>query len=161
MQLPAVRPYAPEDLDAVLSIFHDAVHRIASRDYTAAQCAAWAPVHPDRHAWAARLAENTAYVAMRCGDPAGFGQILDDGHIRYLYVTPAHQGMGVARALMRAMLDRARELGLKEAGTEASITARPCFERYGFTVIAEQCVARGGVQFINYRMRCALRTESG
>ncbi len=36
--------------------------------------------------------------------------------------------------------------------TEASITARPFFERCGFLLVAEQTVALRGQQFVNFRM---------
>ncbi|KJG63374.1 acyltransferase, partial [Raoultella planticola] len=35
---------------------------------------------------------------------------------------------------------------------DASITAKPCFERHGFRVVEEQQVAVRGETFINYRM---------
>lgn len=37
-----IRPYAPDDLDATLDVFAASVRRIAARDYTPEQIAAWA-----------------------------------------------------------------------------------------------------------------------
>jgi putative acetyltransferase len=37
-----------------------------------------------------------------------------------------------------------------------SITARPFFERFGWTVLAEQTVVVRGVTFVNYRMELLL-----
>nr|WP_166805735.1 hypothetical protein [Cryobacterium ruanii] len=43
----------------------------------------------------------------------------------------------------------ARQAQLSELTTDVSITARPFFERYGFTVEAEQHPVKGGVPLTN------------
>lgn len=47
---------------------------------------------------------------------------------------------------------RRRGGGLGRIFTEASITARPFFERQGFRVVREQTVSRQGVSMINFVM---------
>ena len=45
--------------------------------------------------------------------------------------------------------------------TEASVTARPFFERRGFRVVRERRVARRGVQLTNFAMEKPLRPPDG
>ncbi|MFC6235817.1 GNAT family N-acetyltransferase, partial [Leucobacter soli] len=48
---------------------------------------------------------------------------------------------------------RARTSGVAELYTDASITARPFFERRGFRVEREQRQVRSGAELVNFRMR--------
>ncbi len=152
----SIRPYTPDDLDLLIALFNGAVRRVASRDYSPAQIAAWAPETPDRAAWAARLAGRPSLVAEIDGVVAGFSDLEPDGHIDMLFVSADHQGQGVAGALMDHIEAMAREHGLTRLFTESSITARPVFERRGFRVEAAQDVALRGQSFRNYRMAKAL-----
>ncbi len=63
-----------------------------------------------------------------------------------------HQGRGVSRQLLSAVVAEARRLGLAQLFVEVSITARPFFESQGFAVLAPQVVVCRGVEFVNYRM---------
>jgi putative acetyltransferase len=61
-------------------------------------------------------------------------------------------GRGVGRRLYEAAEREAGELGLESVSTEASLTARPFFERLGFRVVREQTVVRRGVGLTNFVM---------
>ncbi|WP_255989609.1 GNAT family N-acetyltransferase [Chitinolyticbacter albus] len=144
------------DAATLRQVLHASVHGLASRDYTPEQCAAWAPADYDTTAWAQRLAGLTTWVAERNGMVAGFASLRDDGYVDFLYVAPAHAGCGVGSALMRAVLERAKEQGCPVLWSDVSETARPCFSHHGFTVQARQQLVREGVALHNYRMRHAL-----
>jgi putative acetyltransferase len=146
------RRYEARDLDGVLALFSRSVRELASRDYTPAQLAAWAPEHPDRDAWGKRLAEGGVFISERGGRLAGFARIADDGCFDLLYVHPEHAGQGVARDLARHVLAWARERGLERLFADVSLTAIPFFERIGFRVIEAQSVERRGVALRNFRM---------
>ena len=152
----SIRPYTAADLDLLIVLFNGAVRGVASRDYTPAQIAAWAPDTPDRAAWAARLGGRPTLVAEMDGVIAGFSDLEPDGHIDMLFVDADHQGRGVAGALLDRIETMAREQGLERLFTEASITARPVFEHRGFHVEAAQDVPLRGQTFRNYRMTKAL-----
>ena len=152
-----VRPYVPADLDSLIGVFREAVRRIAIRDYTQGQVMAWAPDAVDRASWGARRASRPTWVAVIDGAVAGFTDLEPDGHIDMMYVHPDHQGRGVVAALLRQVETEAARLGLGRLHTDASITARPFFERKGFRVVAPQTVSLRGQDFINYRMEKFLR----
>jgi putative acetyltransferase len=61
-------------------------------------------------------------------------------------------GRGVGGLLYEAVEREARGKGLVRLSTEASITARPFFERRGFCIVREQTVSRRGVSMTNFFM---------
>ncbi len=127
--------------------------RVTARgDYSEAQVRAWAPDKIDQTAWAAARAKARTFVAARDGTPVGFIDLESDGHIDMLFVHPAEQRRGTAAALLARLETVAREAGIARLRTEASITARPFFERHGFRVVAPQTVELRGERFVNYRM---------
>jgi len=152
-----IRLYAPTDLDGLIRLFHASVRRIAVKDYTEDQVKAWAPDEADRERWAQRRASRPTWVAEIDGSLAGFTDLEPDGHVDMMFVHPDHQGRGVAGALLRQVETEAARLGLGRLHTEASITARPFFERKGFRVIAAQTVHVRGQDMVNYRMEKSLR----
>ena len=105
------------------------------------------------------------------GSPAnaliiGFGDMDDTGYLDRLYVHKDYQGRGVATAIC----DRLEEEFCLSRGrifqnsavqkrkndtftTHASITARPFFEKRGYTVVKAQQVVRKGISIRNYIMR--------
>lgn len=147
-----VRAFRPGDAPALFTLFRDTVRRVNIRDYTEEQVRAWAPDAVDLDAWAARFAGRYVAVAERAGEIAGFVDLEEDGHVDRFYVSADHQGCGVGRALMDAVLAETNRAGHRRLFTEASVTARPFFERFGFEVVAPQTVTLHGVEFVNYRM---------
>lgn len=156
-----MRRFRPEDAAAVASLFHDTVRRINCRDYTDIQVRAWAPDAADPAVWIGKLAGRFSIVAEQDGVITGFGDIEADGHLDHLFVHADHQGEGIGRRLAETMEAEARRLGLGRIFTEASITARPFFERLGYRVIQEQTVLSRGVEFINFRMEKLLDCACG
>ena len=146
----SIRPYRPTDLDAVIAIFLGAIRMIAARDYDAGQIEAWAQA--DRQRWAVRRLDRPTWVATIGTVPAGFTDLEPDGHLDMMYVHPDRQGQGIASALLEAVERAARDQGLARIFTEASITARPFFERRGFRTLAEQQVETRGETLTNFRM---------
>jgi len=147
-----IRPYASVDLDSLILLFQRSVRIVARRDYTLDEVFAWAPDATDREDWAARLAASSTWVATFGERLAGFISLEPEGHLDMLYVDPNFQGRGVASGLLHRLETSAEACGLARLFTEASITARPFFERRGFLMVEAQTVTRRGQQLTNYRM---------
>ena len=107
---------------------------------------------PDREAWLARLAAPWTLVAVSEEAITGFGQLRTDGRVDYLYVHAEHQREGIGSLLLESLIESGRAHGLENLTVEASITARPFFERHGFELAVEQRVHRRGVDFVNFLM---------
>ena len=150
-----IRAYEAEDSPATIEIFLRAIREVASKDYSAAEVAAWAQVE-DAGAWAARRISRPAWIAEVDGRPAGFADLTGDGCIDMMFVHPDFQGLGVASLLLARVEQEARQLGLLRIHTEASLTARPFFERRGFHVLARQQVAKRGQWLTNFKMEKTL-----
>jgi len=147
---PVIRRYEAPDLDAVMSVFLRSVRGVASRDYDAGQIAAWAQV--DRDVWSRRRLDRPTWVALIDGVIAGFIDLEGSGHIDMLFVDPACQRRGVASVLLDTVENAARVQRLAVLDTDASITARPFFEKHGFQIVRSQEVALRGQRLTNFRM---------
>lgn len=149
-----IRPYRAGDLDAVIDIFLRAVRETASRDYAPEEIDAWAQA--DRAEWDVWRREARTFVAEVEGAPAGFSDLEADGHLDMMFVHPRPQGRGVATVLLARIEAEARALSLPRLFTEASLTARPFFERRGFRLLEAQRVDIRGRRMTNFRMEKVL-----
>lgn len=150
-----IRAYQESDISQLISLFYETVHSVNKQHYSQEQLDAWVPKEEKEfklHTWSASLRQNITYVAETNGYVVGFSDMTLEGHLDRLYVHKDFQGQGVASALVNKLEQEARIRGLNEMNTEASITAKPFFERHGYGFVAQQSVERKGVQLVNYRM---------
>ena len=138
----SIRPYRPEDCEALARLFYDAVHTVNAKDYTKAQLDVWATGNVDLEAW------DRSLTAEENGVITGFGDMDSSGYLDRLYVHRDFQGKGIASVLC----DRLESSVSGLITTHASITARPFFEKRGYRLIKEQQVERRGVLLTNFVM---------
>lgn len=149
-----IRKFEPDDLDAVLYLFHEVVHSVGAKYYNQEQLDAWAPEERyDRDQWLASLMSNISYVVEEDGVIIGFGDMTEEGYIDRLFVHKNRQGRGVALKIFRKFEEDAKALGLKELTGEASVMLKPLAEKYGFEVLEKQYKKKNGVILVNYKMR--------
>ncbi len=147
-----IRNFTDEDLAAVAALFTASIHGLAIDHYDAAQRAAWAPQPPDLSEWNLRLQGLNTLLAETHGQLAGFLAYAPDGHIDLLYTAPDRPRRGVASALYAAAEAALFASGVRRLYTEASLVARPFFERQGFEIREVQDVERRGLVFRRYAM---------
>lgn len=145
-----VRRYVPQDLDKVIEVFLESIRQTASVDYEPEQISAWAQADPT--GWSQRCASRPTWVAVIDDAVAGFTEFEHDGHLDMMYVHPRFKRLGVAKALLQAVEGYARRVSVARVYTEASITARPFFERHGFRLVEHERVLRNGQYFDRFRM---------
>lgn len=153
-----IRPCVPEDLDTTIEIFLRAVQNTASADYTSFQVNAGAQA--GRRCWTERWLRSSAWLAVLDRFPAGFTELMPCGHIEMMFVHPSFGGRGVASALLEIVEEAALAQGVSRLSTEASITARPFFERRGFRVVAAQQVRCRGARLTNFRMEKLIKVPA-
>ena len=135
---------------AIASLFYRTVHGVCARDYDQEALFAWAPAEADLIAWNQRLSALYALVAYSQDGLVGFGSIdLQKSYLDHLFVHESWQRQSVGSLLCDALESKCR----RPIRTEASITAKPFFEKRGYQVIAEQWVCRRGVKLKNYWMK--------
>ena len=144
----SIRPYRPEDCEALARLFYDAVHTVNAKDYTKAQLDVWATGNVDLEAWDRSLTAHFTLVAEENGVITGFGDMDSSGYLDRLYVHRDFQGKGIASVLC----DRLESSVSGLSTTHASITARPFFEKRGYRLIKEQQVERQGILLTNFVM---------
>ena len=66
------------------------------------------------------------------GKAIGTARLLPDGRIGRMAVLKERRGQGVGAALLRAMLDRARERSMTRAVLHAQVRAAGFYRRFGF-----------------------------
>lgn len=147
-----LRPYTPDDLDALAAIYRDAVLRVGITAYSPEQAAVWASFSDDRTAFAGLLEKGFAVVAELEGTPAAFCHLHPADHVSLLYTDPRHARRGLATSVYQAVEAHAREQGQRVLTTDASKISRPFFERQGFLVRRTEQTIRRGVAFERYQM---------
>ncbi|MGB3632732.1 MAG: GNAT family N-acetyltransferase [Rubrobacteraceae bacterium] len=151
-----IRGYKEKDAPQIVRLFYDTIHSINRSDYSDEQVAAWAPEIPDASAWHHRMASRKTLVAAENDEVVGFAELEEDGHLDMFYLRKDAVGRGIAKHLYRALEGEALSLGVGRIFTEASITARPFFNKQGFRVVREQTVQRLGVSLTNFVMEKSL-----
>lgn len=136
------------------TVYHCAVHGIASRFYSPEQIEAWSPEAPPADAFRQKLTDGRAvWVAVDAGNvPLAFIDLEADGHIDMLFCHPGAAGQGIAGALYRRLEATALRQRIGLLHVEASEAARGFFERNGFALDRRREFERRGVRIHNYRM---------
>ncbi len=78
------------------------------------------------------IAQSHVFIAEREGMMAGVAGITGSGEITLNYVSPAHRFAGVSRALLLAVEERARDLGLDHCTLESTKTSLAFYRAAGY-----------------------------
>lgn len=152
VKLPIVlRGYVESDLEEIAELFYNTVHSICNRDYTKEQLEVWATGKIDKETWHQSFWNHETMVAILENKIVGFGD-LDGAYIDRLYVHKDYQNIGIATEIVDKLEQLARDNKETIITVHASITARPFFEKRGYTIVKEQQVERQGIHLTNYVM---------
>lgn len=140
-----LRPYRPADAPATFAVFRAALKGTAAQHYEPNQIDAWLARVGSETDWQARL--DAADIALVCEDDLGvfaFATLIvgadGTGEVHQLMCHPRRARQGAAGALLDSLMDEARARGLARLTTQASLAARPVFERHGFSVFEDRTV---------------------
>lgn len=75
--------------------------------------------------------------------PVGTARITADGHIGRMAVLKAHRGHGIGSAMLKQLIEQAREQLLARVIVHAQITAMPFYARHGFVAISDEFMDAG------------------
>lgn len=134
------------------TLYFQTIRRINIRDYTQAQVEAWAPAERDMEKWERSFDGKAVFVAEEQGKILGFGELETNGHIDKFYVAADRIGRGVGRKIYADIERQAVQWKISRLFVEASITAKPFFERMGFSAVREQTVLARGTPLNNFVM---------
>lgn len=125
----------------------------------------WSSVEYDRRLRAQRRFHLVQVVALDGGVPVGRGMVLFPGHeelstsavregcaeVRDVFVVSGHRRRGVARALMKALEEAARQSGMRRIGLSVALDddaapARAMYDRLGYRYAHGPYVTSGVLQ---------------
>jgi putative acetyltransferase len=149
----ALRPFLPADTPLLASIFAASIEQLTADDYDPGQQAAWAGVADDEDQFAKRLAGQLTLVATIDGAPVAFASLRGNDQIDMLYVHPAVTRQGVATSLVDALEKLARARGASTLSVDASDTAKPFFDKRGYSAQHRNAVAIGAEWLGNVSMQ--------
>lgn len=144
-----IRKAVVEDLDDILNLFVESIEATCSTDYTSAQITAWTASAQDRKKWLNRVKNQYFLVAEINHKLVGFASLENNNYIDLMYVHSELQGKGIAKALLTRLVDNIETGSIT---TNASITARPFFEKNGFTFLEKNSFKLHGVEIVNFKM---------
>ena len=146
-------PLSAENILEMQSLFRSTILHVNVKDYMREEAENWASCGDSLEHWEKLLASNRFIGAFdRQGGLLGFSSMNGKGYLHSLFVHKDWQGKGVATALLAEVEGMAREYGVHVISTEASITARPFFEKRGYRVVKEQEVKANRLYMTNYVM---------
>ncbi|WP_341840460.1 GNAT family N-acetyltransferase [Chitinophaga caseinilytica] len=144
-----LRPAVDADLPGIRSLFRSTVMQVCAGDYDASQLQAWASSADDPARWQ-KLLDTTELIVAVAGDGrlAGFAALERPSHIEMMYAGKDFQGMGVAARLLHRLLSQTTG----PVTAHVSRTARPFFEKHGFSVTEARFPVRNGIVIPNFAM---------
>lgn len=82
-------------------------------------------------------------VTVHDGRPVGTARLLPDGHIGRMAVLRQWRHKGIGSAMLRCLIDKARQGGMTEIKLNAQVTARAFYERFGFKETGSEFMEAG------------------
>jgi putative acetyltransferase len=122
-------------------------------DYSLEQVTLWASAKEPLLNWQNKITTQYFLVAKINDQIVGFSSLAEaTGYVDVLYVHKDFQRRGIAKKLLQSLEARANLLQIAYLYTEASITAKPFFEKQGFFLQKEQDKIYKNLVFRNYIM---------
>jgi putative acetyltransferase len=142
-----------EDWQEIGVLFKNTILNINKSDYSEEQVNSWASAYNDEAFWKKKIDDDYFIMAVFQKTIIGFGSLsLKSYYLDMLYVHKDFQGWRVATKLVEDIEAKARELSISYLYTEASITAKPFFEKQGYKVVTSQEKLHKDIYFTNYIM---------
>jgi len=154
-----LREYHLEDYEEVVDLFYNTVHSVNAEDYTEEQLDAWAPEDKSLPKLDSRLLNSYAVVAEKDGIIVGFGNAEDTGYFDCLYTHKDYQRIGVATLIADSIEKYLYGKGIQIIAVDASVTAKPFFEKREYLVLQKESVERRGQTIAYFKMQKNLMNE--
>ncbi|MBA3816353.1 MAG: GNAT family N-acetyltransferase [Parachlamydiaceae bacterium] len=148
----SIRDYQPEGVQALANIYYNTIHRVNIQHYTQEQVDVWAPKSSveNTEGWSKKFSRTKPIIATVVDEIVGFAEFEPNGHIDCFYCHHKWIGKGVGSALMKEILQRAKNNHTLLIFSEVSITAKIFFEKWGFRIITQQTIIRN-VELTNFK----------
>lgn len=154
-----IRPFQPQDAQALAELFFASVRELGPRHYSPEQIIAWAPAIPDPALYLWRASDGRIFLvaANSQNRPVAYADLELDGHIDHFFCHRLAAGTGVTSALYDRLEQCGLERGITRLYVEASAGALGFFLRQGFVQIERRDFLLRNVPIHNYRMEKLLK----
>ena len=140
--------YTPADLEQVVEIFTQTVHKVGSRYYSPEEVEAWAPSCPDMESWRHFFCERYTIVMISENEITGFGCLSSDSStIDMLYTHYAHQSEGIGSEILETLETEAMQRGKNAIMLTTSATAWSFYQKRGYQYHHSEKKAYGALIF--------------
>lgn len=147
-----VRKARLHDLKPMQNLFVDTIREICKHDYGSDQIKVWTSSIENTERWKGRLRDQYVLIAEINNDIVGFGSLRANDYLDLLYVHKDFQKKGIARLLCNEIEQEALRRNGDTLYCDASITARPFFEKIGYRTVTEQKNIIKETEIINFKM---------
>jgi putative acetyltransferase len=147
-----LRPATHADVPEMQCLFSDTVSVLCAKDYNEDQIKVWVSAIDNTERWLDKLDSQYFIIAEIVGKIVGYGSIENSGYLDFMYVHKNYQRQGIARIILKELGKEAVKYGALEIIADVSKTARPFFEKSGFTTIGENINKIKGIEIVNYKM---------
>jgi len=131
-----IRKATFKDAPDILRAHQDSIRKIASKDHSDSQIAAWSDDLTAEGYVKAMTNGEEYYVAWNNQIIVGFSS-MKDSTVMAVYVSKAAAGLGVGRALYDTLEKEAVKRSLTKLSLTSSLTARGFYKRLGFSELEE------------------------
>lgn len=136
-----IRIASEEDVPGIRKAVRSSIEGIAAKDYPKEVTDSWGADTPkarERQRKAICEGIEVTWVAVKDGIIVGFGAFNPKTEeLRAVYVAAAAAKSGVGTALLNAIEEKARELGVSKLTMHSSLTAEPFYQKHGYQKLDE------------------------
>ncbi|WP_374174851.1 GNAT family N-acetyltransferase [Flavobacterium tructae] len=140
------------DLPEMQQLYTETIQSVCKNDYNPAQIEAWTYGVHNTERWLEVVHTQFVLLAIIETKMVGFGTLKNGNYIDFFYIHKDYQKQGIAHKLLNELLLEAQKQHSKIITSDISITAKPFFEKNGFTTKVKQRNVRLGIELINYKM---------
>lgn len=148
-----IRAAQQSDVIELRDLYKNTVLAVNKRDYSLEEVEDWASCGDDLSHIGQMIETHYFIVAVdQLSQLVGFSSITPQGYLHSMFVHKDFQGKGIATLLLNEIEQYAMANEIMRITSEVSITARPFFEKWGYTVKAEQKRRANQLSLTNYWM---------
>ncbi|WP_112479880.1 GNAT family N-acetyltransferase [Vibrio variabilis] len=155
----SVRPAKQEDSEQLLELYRKTIRTVNCNDYNEMQVDAWAPLDLTKEVFEGYISRCCPFVVVEGEQILGYSDLQPDGLIDHFYCHHQAQRRGVGSLLMDTIFDKAKQAKLDRLYSFVSITAKPFYLHFGFTVVRPNEAEIRGVLLNNFLMERLLDNE--
>lgn len=148
-----IRVAQQSDIVEIKELFQNTVLVINKRDYSQTEVEDWASCGDNLSTLEDMIKTHYFIVAVnQQSEIVGFSSITSQGYLHSMFVHKDFQGKGIATILLKEIEQHAITTGIMRITSEVSLTARPFFEKKGYTVEEEQKRKANQLSLTNFWM---------